>query len=971
MQKLVVDEDGLQSIVSTSLSALLKASSRKHKELRAEAEAALKRLTEEESAISAGTLRVKDEGRADAYFLPFYLALDSGVGKMQATALDAVARLFAGGHLVGLGKASASQYPSKATTSLNADGRLLVNVIVDACLEAALVKEAPVQLGVIRCLLTGLSSVSCPIHDQALLVAIIALYTIYLAPADDACKVTAKATLTQVHQLIFARMEHFGQQLRQLETTYTHYVQHRSAGQHTDTNSTAATAPTSSTAHKATSQSSSAGAGAVANGHAGVSASASSSTSTGARGRSGVCCVCRSPADHFCSQTRDPVCSLRCKLLNLDVKDPQMKSNAAMRTTAQRQLLAYERDAFLLLRSLLKLAHRALPVPADATAADSKLVSFHLLLSVLNHAGPIFRTSPPFVSLVKGDLADVLQRNSAGTGSGPDAASIFSLSSSIFVAMVSHFKPHMHAIIGRQLESIYLPYIAAASTSFDLKLVSLTVISRICADPATLLELFINFDCSLDNYNTFQKIVATLEKASQPSRAEESAISREEEKQLREVALRALVSCMKVLVHWTTRRTAMKAAEQQSAAAAAAAADQGANDSDDEGKEGGPQSPVGDERTATSSPPPSVPNSASSSSLDKFQLQRQQKQRFDTGVFKFNSKPKAGVKFLQEHQLVGSSAEAVAHFFHTHPGLDKTAIGEYMGDEAAYNKQVMYAYVEQMRFEQMQFDEGIRHFVSGFRLPGEAQKIDRMMEKFAEQYHQHNPGMFSSADTAYVLAYSVILLNSDAHNPQVKKRMTKEEFFRNCKATHTRTHNAHNTQSTAQRGAHTPRTPGTHHTHPPSPDVLEDAAPPVRHSLTVAVLCLLLLLLLCCAVCQGIDNGSDIDPAFLADIYDRITTNEIRMKADSATTTAGGGGSDMKRSTSLDPVSSALGGVSGASNAASPTSDSVVQSIAERNGTATAEGGGERTFYLSSDSDFEVVKPMFEILWYTAPTPSA
>lgn len=38
---------------------------------------------------------------------------------------------------------------------------------------------------------------------------------------------------------------------------------------------------------------------------------------------------------------------------------------------------------------------------------------------------------------------------------------------------------------------------------------------------------------------------------------------------------------------------------------------------------------------------------------------------------------------------------------------------------------------------------------------------------------------FRVADAAYVLAYSVILLNTDAHNPQVKKRMTKAEFTRN------------------------------------------------------------------------------------------------------------------------------------------------------------------------------------------------
>lgn len=34
-------------------------------------------------------------------------------------------------------------------------------------------------------------------------------------------------------------------------------------------------------------------------------------------------------------------------------------------------------------------------------------------------------------------------------------------------------------------------------------------------------------------------------------------------------------------------------------------------------------------------------------------------------------------------------------------------------------------------------------------------------------------------DTPYVLAYSIIMLNTDLHNPQVKNRMTKADFSKN------------------------------------------------------------------------------------------------------------------------------------------------------------------------------------------------
>jgi hypothetical protein len=60
-------------------------------------------------------------------------------------------------------------------------------------------------------------------------------------------------------------------------------------------------------------------------------------------------------------------------------------------------------------------------------------------------------------------------------------------------------------------------------------------------------------------------------------------------------------------------------------------------------------------------------------------------------------------------------------------------------------------------------------------------QIDRIMEKFAERYCKQNPHVFPSADTAFILAFSVIMLNTDLHNPAIKqeRRMTKEAFIRN------------------------------------------------------------------------------------------------------------------------------------------------------------------------------------------------
>lgn len=141
------------------------------------------------------------------------------------------------------------------------------------------------------------------------------------------------------------------------------------------------------------------------------------------------------------------------------------------------------------------------------------------------------------------------------------------------------------------------------------------------------------------------------------------------------------------------------------------------------------------------------------------------------GISLFNRSPKKGINFLINAKKVGDSPEEIAEFLKNASGLNKSLIGDYLGEREDLSLKVMHAYVDSFDFQDVEFDEAIRLFLQGFRLPGEAQKIDRIMEKFAERYCKCNPKAFISADTAYVLAYSVIMLNTDAHNPMVKVKV--------------------------------------------------------------------------------------------------------------------------------------------------------------------------------------------------------
>jgi brefeldin A-inhibited guanine nucleotide-exchange protein len=93
----------------------------------------------------------------------------------------------------------------------------------------------------------------------------------------------------------------------------------------------------------------------------------------------------------------------------------------------------------------------------------------------------------------------------------------------------------------------------------------------------------------------------------------------------------------------------------------------------------------------------------------------------------------------------------------------------------------MHRYVDLVNFSQCtDFLPALRHFLGSFRLPGESQKIDRLMEKFAARYFElfKDRGIFATADAAYVLAYSVIMLTTDLHSSKVKKKISKDDFIK-------------------------------------------------------------------------------------------------------------------------------------------------------------------------------------------------
>ena len=55
------------------------------------------------------------------------------------------------------------------------------------------------------------------------------------------------------------------------------------------------------------------------------------------------------------------------------------------------------------------------------------------------------------------------------------------------------------------------------------------------------------------------------------------------------------------------------------------------------------------------------------------------------------------------------------------------------------------------------------------------------MERFAESYVNQNPNLPLTNDTVYILSFSLIMLNTDLHNPSIPKhkKITLQQFIHN------------------------------------------------------------------------------------------------------------------------------------------------------------------------------------------------
>ncbi|XP_047336642.1 brefeldin A-inhibited guanine nucleotide-exchange protein 2-like [Impatiens glandulifera] len=689
---------------------------------------------------------------ADSEFVisPIIKACSSGTLKIADPALDCIQKLIAHGYLRG-----------EVDTSGGPEAKLLSKLIESVCKCHELGDEA-IELLVLKTLLSSVTSVSLRMHGDCLLLAVRTCYDIYLGSKSEVNQTTAKASLIQMLLIVFRRME---------ADSLTVPVQPIVVAELIDL-------PEKTDGDGSTTMF-------VQGFITKIMQDIDGVLNPSTPGKSGTwvhdgafetraTVASTNPADLLDSTDKDMLDAKYWEISMYktalegrkgELADVEVERDDDMEVQIGNKL---RRDAFLVFRALCKLSMKTPPKEAlaDPQLMRGKIVALELLKILLENAGDIFRTSERFLGAIKQYLCLSLLKNSASS-----LMIVFQLSCSIFFSLVLRFRAGLKAEIGVFFPMIVLRVLEnVAQPNFQQKMIVLRFIEKLCVDSQILVDIFLNYDCDVNSSNIFERMVNGLLKTAQGVPAGTvTTMLPPQEQTMKLDAMKCLVTILKSMGDWMNKQ--LRIQDPRSSR-------------NSEEAEINPDSRAvslanGNVEEVAEGPDSQSEAASEASDVSTIEQRRAYKLELQEGISLFNRKPKKGIEFLISANKVGSSAEEIASFLKDATGLNKSLIGDYLGEREELPLKVMHAYVDSFSLQGLEFDEAIRTFLQGFRLPGEAQKIDRIMEKFAERYCKCNPKAFISADTAYVLAYSVIMLNTDAHNPMVKNKMSAEDFIKN------------------------------------------------------------------------------------------------------------------------------------------------------------------------------------------------
>jgi hypothetical protein len=355
-------------------------------------------------------------------------------------------------------------------------------------------------------------------------------------------------------------------------------------------------------------------------------------------------------------------------------------------------------------------------------ALDSKILALDLLLYVLQNTAMkgsfLNQCGPQFVYAIRNYLCVSLLKNCTS-----DDTRVVNLSLRVFVPLIRNFRSILKAEVEAFVTNVFFVILDSKNSPIEHKSLVVTLFDEICSDPTALAEIFLNYDCDLSAVDLFHRIVNTLSKVARSLEMEDDGSS----STISLVAGAGAARMEKVRIeHRELRLGAMKALRQVLASLHASIVEPMVPVSDgDEEKEDGA---TAQEIAAAQAAPP-TPDSGKQSLVEIYGSKKKRREEESEVALRFNQKPSAGIAYAAKcgHVDATDHLDVARWLLGNKDRLDKTQIGDYLGREPDYQKgfcmKVLHSYGNMMDFEGLSFDDSIRYYLSGFRLPGEAQKV--------------------------------------------------------------------------------------------------------------------------------------------------------------------------------------------------------------------------------------------------------
>lgn len=136
---------------------------------------------------------------------------------------------------------------------------------------------------------------------------------------------------------------------------------------------------------------------------------------------------------------------------------------------------------------------------------------------------------------------------------------VFELSVALYLCLLASFKAHLKVQLEVFFKDIFLPVLETSASSFQHKWLVMQAISRICADPQTLVDLYVNYDCDLALSNVFETVVNDVSKIAMGRHAVDLGVTpgtgqlEGHAESMKVLGLECLSRCLASLVEWVTR----------------------------------------------------------------------------------------------------------------------------------------------------------------------------------------------------------------------------------------------------------------------------------------------------------------------------------------------------------------------------------------------------------------------------------